>query len=136
MVRIRSWIFFFYKITNFILNALSLLLAPGFQTNVRRIRVTPEIAARIQRGEQVSAEEIEAALKKANNEEEAAAAASKSPSKETYSNAGVNTLPTRIIEERDDRNITSEKKKDDPVENEWLPDSITGPKKRGKGKKR
>ena len=105
--------------------------APGFQTNVRRIRVTPEIAARIQRGEQVSAEEIEAASKKANEEE----ATPKSPSKDTSSN-GVHTLPTRIIEERDDRNITSQKKKDDPVENEWLPDSVTGPKKRGKGKKR
>ena len=80
----------------------------------------------------MSAEEIEAASKKANEEE----ATSKSPSKETSSNAGVNTLPMRIIEERDDRNITSQKKKDVPVENEWLPDSVTGPKKRGKGKKR
>jgi len=106
--------------------------APGFQTNVRRIRVTPEIAARIQRGEQVSAEEIEAASKKAIEEE----AAPKSPSKETSSNAGVNTLPMRIIEERDDRNVAIQKKKDDPVENEWLPDSVTVPKKRGKGKKR
>ena len=106
-------------------------LAPGFQTNVRRIRVTPDIAARIQRGEQVSAEEIEAASKKENEDE----ATSKSPSKET-SNTGVNTLPMRIIEERDDRNISNHKKKDDPVENEWLPDSITGPKKKGKGKKR
>lgn len=77
----------------------------------------------------MSAEEIEAASKKANEEE------ANSPSKET-SNAGVNTLPISIIEERDDRNITSQKKKDDPVENEWLPDSVTGPKKRGKGKKR
>jgi hypothetical protein len=42
----------------------------------------------------------------------------------------------RIIVERDDRNITSQKKKDDPVDNEWLPDSVTGPKKRGKGKKK
>ena len=80
----------------------------------------------------MSAEEIEAASKKANEEE----AISKSPSKETSSNAGVNTLPMRIIEERDDRNITGQKKKDDPLENEWLPDSVTGPKKKGKGKKR
>ena len=82
----------------------------------------------------MSAEEIEAASKKANEEEEANT--SKSPNKETSPSTGVNTLPTRIIEERDDRNITSQKKKDDPLENEWLPDSITGPKKRGKGKKR
>lgn len=80
----------------------------------------------------MSAEEIEAASKKANEEE----AISKSPSKETFSNAGVNTLPMRIIEERDDRNITNQKKKDEFVENEWLPDSVTAPKKKGKGKKR
>ena len=80
----------------------------------------------------MSAEEIEAASKKANEEE----VTSTSPSKETSSNAGVNTLPMRIIEERDDRSITSQQKKDVPVENEWLPDSVTGPKKRGKGKKR
>ena len=119
------------KLASFSMSTI-LLLAPGFQTNVRRIRVTPEIAARIQRGEQVSAEEIEAASKKANEEE----VTSMSPSKETSSNAGVNTLPMRIIEERDDRSITSQQKKDVPVENEWLPDSVTGPKKRGKGKKR
>lgn len=101
-------------------------LAPGFQTNVRRIRVTPEIAARIQRGEQVSPEEIEAASKKADEEEN-------SYGKVTFSSTGVTTLPTRIIEERDDR---VQKKKDDPVENDWLPDSATGRKKRGKGKKR
>ena len=76
----------------------------------------------------MSAEEIEAASKKANEEK----TISKSPSKETFSNTGVNTLPTRIIEERDDRNI----QKDDFVENEWLPDSVTAPKKKGKGKKR
>ena len=80
----------------------------------------------------MSAEEVEAASKKASEEE----ATSNSPSKEISSNAGVNTLPMTIIEERDDRNITSQKKKDVPVENEWLPDSVTGPKKRGKGKKR
>ena len=116
-------------VVNLIFNASRPVLAPGFQTNVRRIRVTPEIAARIQRGEQVSPEEIEAASKKANEEE----ATSESPSKETSSNAGVNTLPMRIIEERDDRDIISQKRKD---EGEWLPDSVTGPKKRGKGKKR
>jgi len=104
-------------------------LAPGFQTNVRRIRVTPAIAARIRRGEQVSPEEIEAASKKADEED----VTSKSSGN---GGSGVNTLPTRIIEERDDRNVTDQKKKDDPVDNEWLPDSITGPKKRGKGKKR
>lgn len=38
-----------------------LLLAEGFQTGVRRIRVTPEIAARLKLGEDVSPEEIAAA---------------------------------------------------------------------------
>ena len=103
-------------------------LAPGFQTNVRRIRVTPEIAARIRRGEQVGPEEIEAASKKADKEE--------ATSNGTSSSTGVNTLPTRIIEERDDRNVSSQEKKDVPLENEWLPDSVVGLKKRGKGKKR
>lgn len=107
-------------------------LAPGFQTNVRRIRVTPEIAARIRRGEQVSPEEIEAASRKADEEE----ATSKLSGNGTSSSNGVNTLPMRIIEERDDRNVTDQKKKDDPMDNEWLPDSIAGPKKRGKGKKK
>ncbi|KAG6899686.1 hypothetical protein C0993_007947 [Termitomyces sp. T159_Od127] len=32
--------------------------APGFQTNVRKVRITPEIAARLRRGEEVSPEEI------------------------------------------------------------------------------
>ena len=123
---------YLWTLVNRRFNANCPALAPGFQTNVRRIRVTPEIAARIQRGEEVSAEEIEAASNKANEGN----STSNSPSKETSSNAGVNTLPMRIIEERDDRNISNHKKKDDPVENEWLPDSITGPKKKGKGKKR
>jgi hypothetical protein len=47
--------------------------APGFQTGVRQIRVTPEIAARLRRGEQVSPEEIAAAS------EAAAAAAQSAP---------------------------------------------------------
>ena len=38
-----------------------LVTAPGFQTSVAQIRVTPEIAARLRRGERVSPEEIAAA---------------------------------------------------------------------------
>ncbi|SNX82928.1 uncharacterized protein MEPE_01634 [Melanopsichium pennsylvanicum] len=42
--------------------------APGFQTGVKRVAVTPEIAARMRAGEQVSAEEIEAAVAKAQSQ--------------------------------------------------------------------
>ena len=92
-------------------------LAPGFQTNVRQLRVTPEIAARLKRGEQVSPEEIAAAAAKAQEEEE------KTP------------YVPRIIEERDDRPKSSPTPPPEPV-NEWLPESVTGPKKRAKGKRR
>jgi hypothetical protein len=40
------------------------LTAKGFQTSVGKVRITPEIAERIQRGEDVSPAEIEAASKK------------------------------------------------------------------------
>lgn len=45
--------------------------APGFQTNIKRIAVPPEIIARIRAGEEVSAEEITAAQDKMRREEEA-----------------------------------------------------------------
>jgi protoporphyrinogen oxidase len=44
--------------------------APGFQTNIKRIAVPPEIMARIRAGEEVSAEEITAAQDKMRREEE------------------------------------------------------------------
>jgi len=44
--------------------------APGFQTNIKRIAVPPEIIARIRAGEEVSAEEITAAQDKMRREEE------------------------------------------------------------------
>lgn len=89
--------------------------APGFQTNVRRLRVTPDIAARLRRGEEVSPEEIAASSVRAEEEERRGADA---------------TPPESKREEP--------KKKDAPSEptNEWLPESITAPKKRAKGKKK
>lgn len=48
--------------------------APGFQTNIQRIAVPPEIIARIRAGEEVSAEEITRAQEKMAREQEAAAA--------------------------------------------------------------
>lgn len=88
--------------------------APGFQTNVRKVRITPEIAARIRRGEDVSPEEITAAIAKAEREE----------SQETSSSPPPPTHRAPLIE------------KTEPTVNEWIPDSITTPKKRAKGKKK
>lgn len=48
--------------------------APGFQTNIKRIAVPPEIMARIRAGEDVSADEITAAQDKMRREEEERAA--------------------------------------------------------------
>ncbi|KAG6849922.1 hypothetical protein H0H93_003633 [Arthromyces matolae] len=94
--------------------------APGFQTNVRQVRVTPEIAARIRRGEDVSPEEI------------ARAAASESIA--NNESQPYNPLAGRgVVEEVQlGQTIASSTTTD----NEWLPESITSPKKRGKGKKR
>lgn len=44
--------------------------APGFQTNIKRIAVPPEIMARIRAGEEVSADEITAAQDKMRREEQ------------------------------------------------------------------
>ncbi|KAJ3930823.1 MAG: hypothetical protein NXY57DRAFT_1049303 [Lentinula lateritia] len=85
--------------------------APGFQTNVRRIRVTPEIAARIRRGEEVSPDEIAAASAKAEAGD-VTSAISSSPKTEAQTSSSV-----------------------EPV-NEWLPQSIITPKKRAKGKRK
>ncbi|KAG6831330.1 hypothetical protein H0H92_011245 [Tricholoma furcatifolium] len=91
--------------------------APGFQTNVRRVRVTPEIAERIRRGEDVSPEEIARAAAKAEAEESEAPA--------------YNSLAGRGVVEEVQLGETQSSNT-----NEWLPENITNPKKRGKGKKR
>ncbi|KAH0586481.1 hypothetical protein H2248_007713 [Termitomyces sp. 'cryptogamus'] len=92
--------------------------APGFQTNVRKVRITPEIAARLQRGENVSPQEIARATAEADEGKQ-----------EPY-----NPLAGRgIVEEVQ----LGEKQKESAGQvNEWLPESITNPKKRSKGKKR
>lgn len=87
--------------------------APGFQTNVRRIRVTPEIAARIRRGEEVSPDEIAAASAKAEADER---------------NGTVSSSPPPEPQ-------TQESTASEPV-NEWLPPSLNTPKKRAKGKRK
>ncbi|KAF5393623.1 hypothetical protein D9757_000402 [Collybiopsis confluens] len=91
--------------------------APGFQTNVRRIRVTPEIAARLRRGEEVSPEEIAAASAKAEQDERDRVSPSIPAPTETSSSVSQASTPP------------------EPV-NEWLPSSINTPKKRAKGKRK
>ncbi|KAJ7164561.1 hypothetical protein C8R43DRAFT_878818 [Mycena crocata] len=89
--------------------------APGFQTNVRKVRVSPEIMARIRRGEDVSPDEIAAASARMEAEERNGPAASPPPLSKK-----------------------AEPKVEAPSEpvNEWLPEGISAPKKRSKGKKK
>jgi len=114
----------------------SLLSAPGFQTGVRRVRVTPEIAARIRRGEDVSPAEIEAASRKADLEEEERKHSGLSASATSNSNGnGGMSLPRGVLEERDDRHLINSDSDAKEEANEWLPDSITKPTKRKKGRR-
>ncbi|KAJ6557332.1 hypothetical protein DFH09DRAFT_1163810 [Mycena vulgaris] len=94
--------------------------APGFQTNVRKIRVSPEIMARIRRGEDVSPDEIAAASARMEAEERDGPASPPEPLPQSKT-----PKPKPVVIE-----VPSE-----PV-NEWLPEGITAPKKRSKGKKK
>ena len=103
------------------------ITAPGFQTSVKKVRVTPEIAARIRRGEEVSPEEIEAAARKADLNIEAEGAGE---------SGGLSHGRLRgVIEERDDRHLINAEKNKVEVVNEWLPESVTKPTKRKRGQK-
>jgi len=81
--------------------------AQGFQANVKQLRVTPAIAERLRRGEYVSAEEIAEAVAHAELE-----AKERPPQGVIEVGFGPRQEPT----------------------NEWLPEHITNPKKRGKPK--
>jgi hypothetical protein len=95
------------------------LPAPGFQTNVRQLKITPEIAARLRRGEDVSPEEIAEAARKAELE----------PPRPL--------LPLRdIVEINLTQQPQAEAEKSAESTNEWLPENVTAPKKRSKGKKK
>ncbi|KAJ7857630.1 hypothetical protein B0H14DRAFT_2750574 [Mycena olivaceomarginata] len=94
--------------------------APGFQTGVRKIRVSPEIMARIRAGEDVSPDEIAAASARMDAEERGEVPLPQLKPTESR------TTKAKAVEEE----VPS-----DPV-NEWLPEGITGPKKRSKGKKK
>ncbi|PPR04141.1 hypothetical protein CVT24_010707 [Panaeolus cyanescens] len=69
--------------------------APGFQTNVKRIAITPEIAARLKKGEKVTPEEIEKASREAEEREKAGGMGLKS--------GGSGPVGRGVVEERDDR---------------------------------
>ncbi|KAF7297820.1 hypothetical protein MKEN_01405700 [Mycena kentingensis (nom. inval.)] len=90
--------------------------APGFQTSVKKVRVPPEIMERIRRGEDVSAEEVTAAM--ARMEAEERGEATPSPSKRRKAAKPTPAEPPA-----------------DPA-NEWLPESVTSTKKRAKGKRK
>ncbi|KAJ7645505.1 hypothetical protein DFH06DRAFT_1211544 [Mycena polygramma] len=94
--------------------------APGFQTNVRRIRVTPEIKARLMRGEEVSPDEIAAASARMDAEERN------------------DSAPEPLVQPKKAETKSNPVPKEPPSEpvNEWLPEGITAPKKRSKGKRK
>jgi len=75
--------------------------------------VTPEIAARLRRGEQVSPEEIEQASARAISQK----------------SAGDVVQDTGVGAEKDSSQTG------DSEPNEWLPDTITRPKRRTRSKK-
>jgi hypothetical protein len=81
---------------------------------VKKVRITPEIAERLRRGEEVSPEEIAEASRQA--EERA-------------------RLPPQPIVEI---NLTQNKDADisQTDKDEWLPESVGAPKKRAKGKRK
>lgn len=87
---------------------------------MKKLQVTPEIAERLRRGEYVSAEEIEAAVARAEEE------AKKKP-------------PQGVVEvgfgPREETQLASQAEHRNPA-NEWLPENLTNPKKRGKGKRK
>jgi hypothetical protein len=78
-------------------------------TGVKRVAVTPEIAARLRRGEHVSPEEIAACQQGAGEE-----SADKPPETDVSQVSGG----------------------DDETENEWLPDDLKAKNKRKAGAKR
>lgn len=100
------------------------------------MRVTPEIAARIRRGEDVSPAEIEAASRAADERERLEGS---SPSTPSPTQVVSSTLQPRVFEERDDRHLigkdTGKEEEPESSANEWLPDSITKPNKRRKGRR-
>jgi hypothetical protein len=101
--------------------------APGFLTSVKRVAVTPEIAARIRRGETVTPEEIEASQRAVA----AAAVARESNAGEkgqVTSSEVSSTVPSSI--QRQESSASDS--------NEWLPDHLknSNTPRKSKGKRR
>lgn len=102
--------------------------APGFITNTRKLKVTPEIAARLRRGEQVSPEEIEAAVKEA--EAKVAAEEHKDDVKveESEPSPPAKRRSTRTTKAKETKPIPPSKHvppKEEPASdvNEWIPEA-------------
>lgn len=102
--------------------------APGFMTNTRQIRVTPEIAARLRRGEQVSPEEIDAAVKAAEaaaNAKSSAVASDSAGEVEEEAPRKMRTSPrTKKATAKAVAAAPTKKVEPEPVEeaNEWIPE--------------
>ncbi|KAF9518931.1 hypothetical protein BS47DRAFT_1337829 [Hydnum rufescens UP504] len=93
--------------------------APGFITNTRQIKVTPEIAARLRRGEQVSPEEIDVAVKAAE-----AALSGAAPSAVEVSPTKPSPKKTKVVKRKVSSRQPAPVKVEDPKEavNEWIPE--------------
>jgi len=103
--------------------------APSFITNTRQIKVTPEIAARLRRGEQVSPEEIDVAVKAAE-----AVLSGAAPSAAEISPAKPSPKKTKVVKRKVPSRQPAPAKVEDPKEavNEWIPEGHIkkGPQRR------
>ncbi|KAF8321102.1 hypothetical protein DL93DRAFT_2072784 [Clavulina sp. PMI_390] len=120
--------------------------APGFMTSTRKLKVTPEIAARLRRGEQVTPEEIDAAVRAAEASA-AAATATATEDSEATADESPSSPPRRMTRSAMKKaaaasSATAKKEKAKaaaaaaPAEevNEWIPE--THIKKGGQGRKK
>ncbi|KAH6907622.1 hypothetical protein BKA70DRAFT_1104684 [Coprinopsis sp. MPI-PUGE-AT-0042] len=109
--------------------------AKGFQTNVGKVRITPEIAERIRRGEDVSPAEIEAASKRMDELEKAGQLPS-TPQKKPQPPPQVWEDEKPFVDERTPREVSPVRRagrtparrqssSSGDQANEWLPDHIT-----------
>jgi len=99
--------------------------APGFMTNTRQLKVTPEIAARLRNGEHVPPEEIEAAVRIAEAKREAS-----SPSKDKKSEEDTDEPAKRPVTRSQMKKKSASPTKhvadSQPVDsnaNEWIPET-------------
>lgn len=98
----------------------------GFITNTRKLKVTPEIAARLRRGEQVSPEEIDAAVRAA----EAKTATAETPVTNTDTERESDSTPRRMTRSAMKKKASNtpskhieESKSAESSANEWIPET-------------